>query len=339
MRIIQRRLKQTEVVIWLVMAGVLLGSTSVVATEWMTNRTSETELANEENNARSRLGAVIEAPAAPKEESTTTTTAPSTTATTVPLTAAAEVVAPVEPEPAAPADVPATTAAPRQIPPTTPAPTQPPTTPAPTEPPTTPAPTEPPTTPAPTEPPTTPAPTEPPTTQPPQTQPPTSPPPTEPPTTPPPTTQPPETQPPVTNPPDDDDDDDDDEAEDDDDDDEDQDDFAAARITSFTLINAKSDVDLFGLSDGSTVSLDDTGNRLSIRANVNRDVGSVVWSIDGRAFKVENNNPYALAGNNGNNYGAVRIRPGTYTFTAQMFSERKGRGDAGHAVSMTITFN
>ena len=37
------------------------------------------------------------------------------------------------------------------------------------------------------------------------------------------------------------------------------------------------------------------GRRLTIRADASEDVGSVVWSIDGKTKKIENDNPYGNA--------------------------------------------
>ena len=141
----------------------------------------------------------------------------------------------------------------------------------------------------------------------------TLPPETKPSTTQPPTTLPPETQPPETRP-------------------------LEASITGFVLINAKSDNDIMSLYNGAVLSLAEIGNNLSIRAEVTQDVGSVVWSINGRKHRVENDSPYALGGNKGGNYGSVKFEPGTYTFKAQVFSKRRGRGEAGHTLTMTVTF-
>lgn len=293
MRVVQRRLKHTELLVWLTIAGILIGSASVVVSDKL-NNPGQIE-ASAAINTRSRM--LLDAASMPEPPATSTTSPSSTaqlalaetTTSAVPTTVPAETTPPTTVTPIA-----------KKLPTTAP-PTQPPTTPVPvTQPPTTPVPA--------TEVPTTPAPT---TTLPPETVPRE---------TLPPETLPPETLPPVTDPP------------------KVDDPFSSARIESFTLINAKSDNDLFRLTDGATVSLDDVGNQLSIRANVNQTVGSVVWSINGRVSKVENDSPYALAGNKGGNYGAVKVRPGTYTFTAQMFSEPKGKGEAGHAVTMTVTF-
>jgi hypothetical protein len=198
---------------------------------------------------------------------------------------------------------------------TQPATTKPPTTPAPTKPPTTK-----PTTTQPPEPTTTlPPETDPTTTLPPETKPTTTlPPETRPTTTLPPetlptTTLPPETLPRETRPPE-------------------------PSIAGFVLIDAQSDTDLMWLSDGAVLSLDEIGNNLSIRAEVTEVVGSVVWSINGEKFRVENDDPYALAGNKGDNYSTVKFKPGTYTFTAQMYSKRGGRGEAGQSLTMTVTF-
>ncbi len=55
MRIVQRRVKHTEMLIWLTIIGVLAGSTSVVAVDWSTSRANSYAQTATLNSSRSRM--------------------------------------------------------------------------------------------------------------------------------------------------------------------------------------------------------------------------------------------------------------------------------------------
>ena len=60
MRVVQRRLKQTEVMVWLTIVGILLGSVSVVAADWLTQRSELAVDAASTSSVRSRMALDVE---------------------------------------------------------------------------------------------------------------------------------------------------------------------------------------------------------------------------------------------------------------------------------------
>ena len=112
----------------------------------------------------------------------------------------------------------------------------------------------------------------------------------------------------------------------------------AQSITSFTLLNATTDSDIETLADGTIINLAElNGDPLNVRANTSpATVGSVVFTLQGAAFRTENVVPYALAGNNDDDYFPWLPAPGSYTLQATPFSEPKGQGVAGSSLSINF---
>ena len=101
----------------------------------------------------------------------------------------------------------------------------------------------------------------------------------------------------------------------------------AQEITSFTLIDAVSDTDLFELNDGATINLSNlTNTQLNVRANVNGTVASIAFKLDGTKGKIENVAPYALFGNRGSDYNPWQPTLMTYSLVANIHSSKNGEG-------------
>ena len=111
-------------------------------------------------------------------------------------------------------------------------------------------------------------------------------------------------------------------------------------VTSFTLVNADSDLDLGPLTAGQTLNLRTLPTRnLNIRANTNPSaVGSVRFGYDANPNQAtESTAPYALAGDTAGNYNAWTPTLGTHTLTATPYSGSGASGTAGTALTATFS--
>ena len=111
---------------------------------------------------------------------------------------------------------------------------------------------------------------------------------------------------------------------------------AAQAVTGLTLINAETGRPIAGfdpIPDGATFNLSALPTRrLSIRADTNPGrVGSVRFTLDGEIYQLENNAPYALAGNRGSTYYPWTPSLGSHTLSVTPYSASGGRGSAGTA--------
>jgi hypothetical protein len=109
---------------------------------------------------------------------------------------------------------------------------------------------------------------------------------------------------------------------------------------SFNLVNTISDTTIRALFSGSVINLAKDGASLSIEA-VPRDgvVGSLLFTLDGLAFKTENNAPYFLGGDDmGTNYFSVPLLSslGRHQLVATTYSEESGGGTLGTSVGLTF---
>jgi hypothetical protein len=110
--------------------------------------------------------------------------------------------------------------------------------------------------------------------------------------------------------------------------------------TTFTLINANTDLDIGPLTNGMTVRLGTVGTALNVRANPQvSGVKSVVFFYDGVKFRTESSAPYALAGDNSGNYNSWTPSLGTHTLTATSYSGTGGTGTVldNTSISFTVT--
>ena len=111
-------------------------------------------------------------------------------------------------------------------------------------------------------------------------------------------------------------------------------------VTSFTLVNADTDLDIQTMTPGMTLTLSSLPTlNLNIRANTTpATVGSVVFDLTGPQLRssIENLAPYALYSDLDGNYDPWTPLGGTYTLTATAFDAAGGGGTQG--VGLTISF-
>ncbi len=113
-------------------------------------------------------------------------------------------------------------------------------------------------------------------------------------------------------------------------------------VTSYVLIDADSDIDLFTITDGMEIAIESLPTlNLSIRAEVTESTESVSMNLTGPLTinKTENFAPYALFGdmNRGTNYGGGDFLAGEYTINSQAFSRKSLAGDQGVGLSVDFT--
>ncbi|NJO04014.1 MAG: hypothetical protein HC880_22140, partial [Bacteroidia bacterium] len=108
-------------------------------------------------------------------------------------------------------------------------------------------------------------------------------------------------------------------------------------VTSLTLINASTDQDIKNLVNQDQINIAQVGSSLSVRANVNKAVGSVKFELNGQLVKIEGAAPYALNGNNGSDYTAANLPVGNHTLKATPYAGSGATGTVGQA--LTITFS
>ena len=114
-----------------------------------------------------------------------------------------------------------------------------------------------------------------------------------------------------------------------------------AAVTSFTLIDAGTDLPIPAydpIPNGVNIMRSILPNQVNVRANIDGDPGSVLFSFKGVAgFRTENVAPYALFGDALGNYGAQPLTNGLQTVTATPYSEQGGNGDAGIAAALNFS--
>lgn len=99
-------------------------------------------------------------------------------------------------------------------------------------------------------------------------------------------------------------------------------------VTSFTLVDPATDMDVAEMVDGMSF---EAADRLNIRANANEMTESVMFYLNGKPYWGENQTPYALFGDTQGDYHRGRLSPGEYTLTAVPFSENLRKGVEGEA--------
>ncbi len=107
----------------------------------------------------------------------------------------------------------------------------------------------------------------------------------------------------------------------------------AQEVTSFTLVDATTDADLFELADGDTIDLREVGLALNVRANTSGSVEEIRFTIDGEAVRTEKTAPYALFGDTDGDYNAWQFLPDTYQIEAQPYA---GGNTTGTSLSISI---
>ncbi|MDE3741493.1 malectin domain-containing carbohydrate-binding protein [Maribacter polysaccharolyticus] len=118
-------------------------------------------------------------------------------------------------------------------------------------------------------------------------------------------------------------------------------DIVESGIEGFTLINADTDIDLFDLTEGMQIDINDVqGMGLNIRANTTpATVGSVYLSISGQinSSRTENAAPYAFFGDTNGNYYVRQMPSGNYTVNAIAYDGSNGTGT--NLGSLTLQFS
>ncbi len=110
------------------------------------------------------------------------------------------------------------------------------------------------------------------------------------------------------------------------------------QVVGFTLVDAASNVDLGPLNDGDVIDLA-VNPSVNIRAEVCSEVGlgSVRFKINTRQYRIENETPYAMAGDKFGNYNKWHVRVGDYFIEAIPHAGANGSGTAGTLSSINVT--
>ncbi len=106
-------------------------------------------------------------------------------------------------------------------------------------------------------------------------------------------------------------------------------------VTGFVLVDADGDEDIRPLADGDMI----TEETITIRVETEPPiVGSVVFGLNEEPrFKVENEDAYALKGDDNGDYHAWLAEPGTYRLRATPYTEADGQGEAGRPLTIRFT--
>lgn len=116
----------------------------------------------------------------------------------------------------------------------------------------------------------------------------------------------------------------------------------AAQVTSYTLINADTDLPIRTINSGDIISLSGLPtHNLNIRANVNSaPIGSVVLKLTGAysQTRIEEQAPYALFGNVNSDYRAWTPVVGSYNLVSTPYSGSTGTGAAGSSLTISFSF-
>ncbi|HEX2621302.1 MAG TPA: hypothetical protein VHL11_14185, partial [Phototrophicaceae bacterium] len=114
---------------------------------------------------------------------------------------------------------------------------------------------------------------------------------------------------------------------------------ATQTVDTFTLINARDDIEIATLYEDYVIDCQELGVLvLNVRANTTPNtVGSVRFGLDDNPnYRVENTNPYTLAGNHNGDYNGWKPVNGVHTITATPFTGKNATGTAGTALTIHI---
>jgi hypothetical protein len=112
---------------------------------------------------------------------------------------------------------------------------------------------------------------------------------------------------------------------------------AGSRVVGFVLVDVTSGADVRMLADGDTI--DTRPMPVTIRANVEPlDPGSVVFELDGRAVRTEENPPWAISGNDpvSGKFFVWNVAAGARRVKATPHAAAAGAGAAGVALEETF---
>lgn len=107
-------------------------------------------------------------------------------------------------------------------------------------------------------------------------------------------------------------------------------------VTRFVLVDADTDADIMPLRNGELLNLAELPPNLNIRVELTGSAGSVIFSLDGAPkYKVENNAPFALGGDNpAGDYLPTPLPAGEHVLRATPFSGPDGVGASGGSLEV-----
>jgi hypothetical protein len=108
-------------------------------------------------------------------------------------------------------------------------------------------------------------------------------------------------------------------------------------VAKFTLVDAAAQDDLRTLASGAKIDFAADGKALNVRADVNMSVGSVVFFLDGKKVRTENQAVYAFAGDTNGVYNKWTPPSGSHTLKAIPYSGGNGSGSVGTPLEITFT--
>ncbi len=97
----------------------------------------------------------------------------------------------------------------------------------------------------------------------------------------------------------------------------------------FVLVDARTNQDVMEIKQGDVLALDRLPSRINVRAEVmQQGVNSVVLQLNNWAPRLENEAPYALAGDRNGDYHAMNpgFSAGQYSLTAKAYAGKRARG-------------
>ena len=115
-------------------------------------------------------------------------------------------------------------------------------------------------------------------------------------------------------------------------------------VTSFILVNAETNEDLFEIEDRTKLNLAELPPYLNIRAEVKGRSKSLKWTFTPKQqgqneyTNIENSQPYALYGDHNGDYVDGTLVPGEYSLSATAFRHDHAKGTKGipHTVRINI---
>lgn len=111
--------------------------------------------------------------------------------------------------------------------------------------------------------------------------------------------------------------------------------FIAPVITRLALLNGQTNVEIAPLTEGATLDLNKLGRSLSVRADTQTvGSGSIVFTLDGAKFHVENAAPYDILGDNHGIANPWTPSAEKHTLTVTPYSAIGGTGIAGKSVTV-----
>jgi len=110
------------------------------------------------------------------------------------------------------------------------------------------------------------------------------------------------------------------------------------RVVQLMLVDTSSGDDFKMLSDGTVVDIPSSPEFSIPAVRQPRCVGSVIFNVKGLVVKIENYEPYAIAGDNTRTGEFIRWQAelGEYNISATPFTERSVKGMEGEASGLSI---